>query len=346
MLDDELLQILGVVQVSDGGGGGGGSLGSVLEDGLQLGGQGVVLVLVENDLEELLGLVEGAHGVVLGHVLCAKAHVGSGVVELEGIDHAALHGGNDLATGQLGHGHAHLLEKVGGQANGAVLEALELSSLLRRCLLKPAQGLRGHGEGEEAHNVEVHLGRELVPELLATTGVNPGETNLRGGTAHRAGTEERGALVLAIPVARHMVAAIENALANGIDDLEGLDHSTCGQVLEFEAAAGHFVDAGDISLGHFGEDLVGTPGTLNFERYGGLCNRDHGEAGNGRCNGSSSGLAEELTATGLGRSLIGNCLHFLDFRLRNLHIFSLRIFACFPNPIADLDNRPQTPEVY
>ena len=108
----------------------GGGFGGVLQHSLQVSGQGVVLVLVEDDLEEFLSLVERAHGVELGHVLRTKAHVGGRVVEFEGIDHTALHGGDDFATRQLRDGHAHFLQHVGSQADGAVLEAFQVSGFL------------------------------------------------------------------------------------------------------------------------------------------------------------------------------------------------------------------------
>jgi len=75
--------------------------------------------------------VEGTHRVELGHVLCAKAHVGRGVVEFEGVDHTALHGGHNFAAWQLRNGHAHFLQHVGCQANGAVLEAFQVGRFLR-----------------------------------------------------------------------------------------------------------------------------------------------------------------------------------------------------------------------
>ena len=129
MLDDELLQILRVVFVRQGCGCSGCGFSGVLQDCLQVGGQSVVLVFVENNFKEFLGLVEGTHGVKLGHVLCTKAHVGCGVVEFEGVNHTALHGRHNFAAWQLSNGHAHFLQHVGSQTNGAVLEAFQVGRL-------------------------------------------------------------------------------------------------------------------------------------------------------------------------------------------------------------------------
>ena len=106
--------------------GGVGGLGGVLQDRLVLLGQRVELGLVEDDLEVLGRLMVGAHHVVLGHVLGAEAAVRGRVVELEGVDHAALHGGQDLAARQLRHRRAHRLHDVGGEADRAVLQALQI----------------------------------------------------------------------------------------------------------------------------------------------------------------------------------------------------------------------------
>ena len=117
--------------------------------------------------------MERAHGIVLRDVLGTKAHIRGWVIKLKRINHAALHGWNNLATGQLRNRHAQLLHKVGRQANSAVFEALELCCLFGRGVFKPAQGLRGHRESKEAHDVQIKFCNQLVPELLAAAFVNP-----------------------------------------------------------------------------------------------------------------------------------------------------------------------------
>ena len=56
-----------------------------------------------------------------------------------------------------------------------------------------------------------------------------------------------------------MVTTIKHAFAHGVDDFKWLDHGTCWQVLDFQAATGHFIDAGDVLLRHLAEDVVGAP---------------------------------------------------------------------------------------
>ena len=91
-----------------------------------LGGQRVELALVEHDLEVFRRLVVAAHHVVLGHVLGAEAAIRGRVVELEGVDHAALHGRHDFAARKLRDRGTHGLEQVGRETDRAVLQALEV----------------------------------------------------------------------------------------------------------------------------------------------------------------------------------------------------------------------------
>ena len=71
-----------------------------------LGRQGLEPVLVEDDLEELGGLMVRAHVIVLRNVLGTELAVGGRVVELERLDHAALESRHDLAARQLGDASA------------------------------------------------------------------------------------------------------------------------------------------------------------------------------------------------------------------------------------------------
>ena len=64
---------------------------------------------------------------MLGYVLHAEVLVRRRVVELGCIDQAALHRRLNFATGQLYYRHAHFLQYVGGQANGAILQAFHLA---------------------------------------------------------------------------------------------------------------------------------------------------------------------------------------------------------------------------
>ena len=147
-----------------------------------------------------------AHVVVLGHVLGAEAAVGRRVVELERFDHAALHRRKDFRPRQLRDARAHRLEHVGGQTDGAVLQALERFRP-GDLLLEPAERLGRHGEREEADHVEAEdLLVEFVVERLAAAVIDPAEALAAVEAIGRAGAEQRRGAMLAVPVGRNAVA--------------------------------------------------------------------------------------------------------------------------------------------
>ena len=124
VLVDQLLQIVRILTHRQPLVGGRRSLGGVLQDRLLFLRERVELGAVEHDLEVLGRLVMAAEHVVLRHVLRTEALVRGRIVELEGIDHAALHGRHDFAARKLRDGHAHRLHQIGRETDGAVLQAL------------------------------------------------------------------------------------------------------------------------------------------------------------------------------------------------------------------------------
>ena len=253
-----------------------GGLDAVLQDGLQVLRNRVPLGLVEDDLEELHRLVVAAEHVVLDHVLRAEAHVRRRIVELEGVDDALFERRHDFAAGQLRHFGAHLLEQVRGQTDGAVLEALQLGSVLDR-LLEPAERLRRHRHGEKADDVEIELGQQLVIERETAAAVDPRQRLLRVGAVDRAGAEERRDLALPVPVHGHVVAGIEHALAHGVHDLERLHDRAGQQIVDAQPPAGHLVDALHVFLGHLVEDVLRAPHTLHLQHDRRLRHGNHRE---------------------------------------------------------------------
>jgi hypothetical protein len=101
-----------------------------------------------------------------------------------------------------------------------------------------------------------------------------------------------------------VVSTVENAFAHGIDDFERLDHGTSWQIFDFQATTGHFIDAGDVLLGHFAENFIGTPRALHFEDNGCLGNGNHGRPHQWDSHSSGGCLSKEATAAGSwGRGL-------------------------------------------
>ncbi len=257
--------------------------------------------LLNRNSNDLRRLVVGRQVVVLGHVLRAEAAVRGRVVELERVDDAALHRRHDLAAGKLGDRHAHLLEKVGGKAHGAVLEALQVGDGVH-LVLEPAEGLGRHREADEAVDVEAQdvLG-QLAVELLAAALVEPAEH--RGGVAaeDRAGAEERGGLVLAVPVDRHRVRRVEHAVVHGVHHLEGADDRAGRQQVDVEAAARHLLDTRGVLAGEVHPDVGGRPRRLHLHDERRL--REHRRCGKHASRSGATGersLPKERAAIEIG----------------------------------------------
>ena len=197
--------------------------------------------------------------------LGAEAAVGGRVVELEGVDDAALHGRHDLAARQLRHRETHGLHQIGGQAHGAVLQPLHVRHALDRPL-EPAERLGRHGHDEEALDVDLHdLGLELFEQLAAAAVVDPAEPLVGVEAEHRAGAEQRGGLVLAVPVHGHRVGAVELAPVHPVEHLERVDDGPADQVVDLEPGSGHLVDALDVVLGELVEHVLGAPRALHLQ---------------------------------------------------------------------------------
>ena len=95
------------------------------------GGSAVQLVLVEADLELLGVLVIALQHADLGDVGEAERAIRRGVVELGRVEQAAVHRRDDFAARQRVDRGAHGGEQVDRDADGAVLQALEVVDALR-----------------------------------------------------------------------------------------------------------------------------------------------------------------------------------------------------------------------
>jgi hypothetical protein len=275
---------------------------------LQLRRQCVVALLVEQDLELLRALVEALQHAVLGHIGEAEQAVAGCVVELGGVDQAAVERRHDLAAGQRVHRQAHVLVHVDGEADGAELHALDVGHLGDR-LLEPAEGLRRHRPVDEGLHVEVEALVDIVEHLLAAAVVVPGQHHVRVHAVGRAGTPQRHGGVLAVPVGDHAVAAVERALGYGVEQVEGLDHGAGRQHLDLQAAAGHVVHLlGEVEC-VLVEDVLGRPGGLPAHGDRRLRHRNHREAGGHGTGGAGRGGGKEfatgrLRLLGIGHGLL------------------------------------------
>ena len=150
--------------------------------------------------------------------------------------------------------------------------------------LEPAERLGRHRHREEALDVDLHdLGLELFEQLLAAAVVDPAEAFVGVEAEHRTGAEQRGGLVLAVPVHSHRVGHVDLAAVDAVEHLERMDDRAAMQQVDLEPAARHVVHAGDVLLAHLGEDVGGGPRRLQLQRRRlrarNLRHRDCGSAG-------------------------------------------------------------------
>ena len=160
-------------------------------------------------------------------------------------------------------------------------------------LLEPAERLGRHRHREEALDVDLHdLGLELLEQLLAAAVVDPAEALVGVEAEHRAGAEQRGRLVLAVPVDGHGVGGVDLAAMHAVEDLERMHDRAADEVVDLEPPAGHVVDALDVVHRHLVEDVLGAPGALHLQG-GGLRARHlrHGDGGGARDRRSGQELA-------------------------------------------------------
>jgi len=264
----------------------------VLQNRLLLLGQALELRLVEQNFERLGGLMIGAHVVEFGDVLGAEAEVGGRVVILEGLNDAAVHGGQNLRPGELSDAQTHRLEEIAGEPDGTILHTFEV---IRPTDLpfEPAQRLRRHCEPEEADHVQLqNVLNELVIEFEATTVIDPRKELVGGEPIGRTGAEQRCSPMLAVPVGGHAVCTVENAAVAAIHDRERLYDGAGVQIVDFETAFAQLVDDLHEILGHLVQHVLSAPGALHLERDGfGTRNLRHRD----RCRARHGGAGEEFT---------------------------------------------------
>ena len=270
----ELDQIFGVTLLPLPGHVGRRRLDGVLENRLDFLGKGVVLILVEDDLEALHVLMEALDHVDLRDVLKPERRIRRRIVEFCGVEHAAVHRRHDIGAAHDRHCRAQLVHQVGGEADRAVLELLELRDVGDR-LLEPAQRLRGHRPSQPADDVHLQdVVQELVVELLPFAVVEPAEKVVGDPAERGRRAEQRERLVLAVPVGAYAVSAVEHPGADRVLHAEGADHRAGWKNVELESIAGHLVHTPRVVLGVFVEDVLGGPGALEPPCNLGLRGRD------------------------------------------------------------------------
>ncbi len=194
--------------------------------------------------------------VVLPDFREAEEHIVSGGNPFGRINNAALRGGDNVRTGHGNHGHSHFLERLGRHAwRGA---ELDLADFLQRSvmLLEPAEGFGTHGHDQ----IRLHIGLENLlvvcfEQLLALAFPDPrhdGSLVKADAKTGRGRGKEHAGRMLAGPVVRPGLAAVDDALIHGIKNFKRLDHSAFGQEFDLDLPAGQLFNA----FGHAIHNLV------------------------------------------------------------------------------------------
>ncbi len=278
----------------------------VRDDGAHLLRQCVVLVLVEHDLELLGVLMVALQHADLRNVGKSKRAIGRGIVELGRVEQAAVHRRDDFAAGQRVDREAHAGEHVNRDADGAVLQALHVFGLGDR-LLEPAERLGRHRAVGERYDVGADRVVELGEQLLAAAVLVPSEQHV--GVHRPAGTRapERERGLLAVVIDEHAVAAVEQTLGDGVEQLERRNDGAGRKHLDLEVAAGHVVDLLGVVDRELVEDVLGRPRALpaHVDRAGLSL---HGRGGDGR-SGGHAGAQDKAAAAGRFVGRIRLCTH-------------------------------------
>ena len=202
----------------------------------------------------------------------------------------------DLTARKRNRRSAQLGHDVAAEARDTHLQALEVVGRVD-FLVEPAAHL---DTGVTAHEaLEVELGSEFVPELLAAAEADPG-VHLGVGQPERHGGEVRPARVLAFPVILCGVVALGIARGDFVEGVERADALTGGEVLDLDAALGHFVEARCEALGARAEAReVTRPGGDHRELDAVLRDRRFREGGcrsSGTCDAGKTGGFHKFTS--------------------------------------------------
>ena len=189
-----------------------------------------------------------------------------------------------------------LLEDVGGEADGADLEAFQVGLGLELAA-EPAAHLHAGAAGHEG--LEAEGGVELVPQRLAAAMLDPGDM-LERGQAPGNGGEVGGGTGLAGPVDGGAVAHLGDTGVHGVEHLKAGHEFARGVELDGETAAAHGGDPlGQAAGVHAGTGQVArpggdhAPGAALLGAHDGGCGNDgaggeEGAAGEGSHRGCSS----------------------------------------------------------
>ena len=292
MLVDQGVQGLGVAEGKFADHGQVGGLGGFVDHRLEVIGQRIPGIQVDRAFQHRAGFIPGRGVVVVSHLMQTKGQIIVGPHPVGGIEHAGLQGGEDLATRNGQGGHADPGHRLAGEPWQTQLEALHI---LERVdfLLEPASHL---GAGvTHRERLEVVVGVELVPQLLAAAVVQPG-VGLGGGHAEGHGGKELRSRDLAPPVVGSGVAHLGGSLGHGVKDLHRRYHLAGTMDPDLHASAGHPLDAlcQIVGSGAEGRKVLG-PGRHHVPGDGFLCAGGIDEGGGGHAGGAEAGCPEEGT---------------------------------------------------
>ena len=209
-------------------------LAHITNDRLQVFGQFLILLLVDDKLGREAGFNEGRHVVVLGNLMEAERQIVVGADEFRGVQRARLQRLKDLARGHVGDRCAQFLPYATTQAGGPEAHAFDIVKA-SQFVAEPTTCLRAGVARQEALNAELVI--DLVPDFLTAHIAHPGCQFWRGHAVGHAGKEgQRRRFVL--PIIGGTVAHLGRAIDHGVQRLQRRHQLTCGVDLHGQTATG------------------------------------------------------------------------------------------------------------
>ena len=210
-----------------------------------------------------------------------------------GIEDTCLERGQNLASGQVDRDDAKLVQHVRAETWNSHFQPVQVIDRVD-FLAEPTPHVGAAGASQKATNAEA--GVEFVPKGLPAAVLNPGIV-LRRRQAARNRAKEGHRTVLRDPVVGRVVAAVGDAVANGIERLKSRHKLSSGVEFDGEATVRHLGDGvGDPLRAHADGRQIARPTRDHapLDPVLGDCRR--GESAAQRSPGARGGGLQETSA--------------------------------------------------
>ena len=212
---------------------------------MQVLGQGIHCLLIDQQLQHRLRLLPARVVVVLGRLVQTEGQIVVRADPVSGVDGAGLQRGEHFAARQVHGGRAEARQHFAAEARHADLQAAQIAQRID-FLVVPAAHL--HAGVSDHHRLHAEGCIGLFPELLAVAFAEPG-VHFDGGQPERDRGEELRGRDLAFPVVGGAVTQFGGAAGNGIEHFQRRHQFAGGVDLDGQAAVAHHLDAVGQALG-------------------------------------------------------------------------------------------------